>query len=175
MNWHDLAGFGFVIWNLYFAFCACTSRILMWHCVCVSWSTLCVCNFTIKGANKVGCWCQQNVCEILCHDIIRVGLARTVYIYLYQPLEATRGSAWFYVGRSVCKLAGLKAHTDHQNPNRVVFHGKTAAWVGLHPQPLHRFTPFLLQWYLFIMTPKHQTSLNLVLWLVRYSIWLCNK
>jgi len=37
---------------------------------------------------------------------------------------ALRG--WIHVGRSVCKLAGLKAHSDHQNPKKVALHGKTA-------------------------------------------------
>ena len=45
------------------------------------------------------------------------------------------------MGHSVCKLAGLQAHNDYQNPNRVVLHGKTAC-IGLHPQVLDRFTPF---------------------------------
>jgi len=48
------------------------------------------------------------------------------------------------VGRSVCKLAGLKAHSDHQNPKKVALHGKTA-FVDLHPQLVDRFTPVLLQ------------------------------
>ena len=30
------------------------------------------------------------------------------------------------MGHSVCKLAGLQAVNDYQNPNRVVLHGKTA-------------------------------------------------
>ena len=33
------------------------------------------------------------------------------------------------MGHSVCKLAGLQAHIDHQSPNRVVLHWKTA-YVG---------------------------------------------
>jgi len=41
------------------------------------------------------------------------------------------------VGHSVCKLAGLQAQNDYQNPNRVVLHGKTAC-VDLHPQVLNR-------------------------------------
>ena len=48
------------------------------------------------------------------------------------------------MGRSVCKLAGLKAHSDHQNPKKVALHGKTA-FVDLHPQLVDRFTPVLLQ------------------------------
>jgi len=48
------------------------------------------------------------------------------------------------VGRSVCKLAGVKAHNDHQDPGKVALRGKTA-YVGLHPQIVDRFTPILLQ------------------------------
>ena len=66
---------------------------------------------------------------------------------LKLALWVTRGCAWIHVGRSVCKLAGLKAHSDHQNPKKVALHGKTA-YVGLHPQLVERFTPFLLQWCL---------------------------
>ena len=45
---------------------------------------------------------------------------------------------------SLCvQLAGLKAHSDHQNPKKVALHGKTA-YVGLHPQIVNRFTSFLL-------------------------------
>jgi hypothetical protein len=60
-------------------------------------------------------------------------------------LWVTRGCAWIHVGRSVWKLAGLKAHSDHQNPKKVALQGKTA-YVGLHPHLVDRFTPFLLQW-----------------------------
>jgi len=68
------------------------------------------------------------------------------------------------VGHSVCKLAGLQAHNDYQNPNRVVLHGKTAC-VGLHPQLLGRFTPNILQWYLYVArTPYHQKPCDLVMW-----------
>jgi len=64
-------------------------------------------------------------------------------------LWVTRGCAWIYVGHFVCKLAGLQAHADHQNPDRVALHGKTA-YVSLDHRSLHRFTPSLLQWYLFL-------------------------
>ena len=38
------------------------------------------------------------------------------------------------------------------------------------------FAPFLLQWSSVIVeTSKHQTSLSLVHWLVRYSMWLLKK
>ena len=40
----------------------------------------------------------------------------------------------------------LKPCTDRYLPIKVAFCEKTAS-VGLHPQPLHHFTPFLLQWY----------------------------
>jgi len=70
---------------------------------------------------------------------------------LKMKLWILRGCAWIYVGCFVCKLAGLKAHADHQIPSRVALHGKTA-YVGLDHQPLHRFTSFLFQWYLLIKT-----------------------
>ena len=59
------------------------------------------------------------------------------------------------MGRSVCKLAGLKAYSDHQNPKKVAMHGKTA-YVGLHPQLVDRFTSFLLRCLFFedSITPK---------------------
>ena len=47
------------------------------------------------------------------------------------------------MGRSVYKLAELKAHSDHRNPKKVALLGKTA-YVGLNPQLVDRFTPFLL-------------------------------
>jgi len=64
-----------------------------------------------------------------------------------------------------CKLAGLKAHADHQNLKRVTLHG-IIAYVGLDHQKLHRFTPFLLQWYLFnTRTPYHQKLCKLEWWM----------
>ena len=63
---------------------------------------------------------------------------------LKPALWDTRGCAWIHVGRSVCKMAGLKAHSRHQNPRKVALHGKTA-YVGLHPQLSDRFTPLFLQ------------------------------
>ena len=86
-------------------------------------------------------------------------------------LWVTRGCDWIHVGRSVCKLAGLKAQSDHQNPRKVALQGKTA-FVGLLPQLVDRFTPFLLQWCLFIIrTLWHQKPCDLVMWVACYVWW----
>jgi hypothetical protein len=66
------------------------------------------------------------------------------------------------VGHSVCKLAGLQARNDYQNPNRVVLHGKTAC-VGLHPQLLDRLTPFFFC-ELTIVCYKDSTTRSHVVW-----------
>jgi hypothetical protein len=61
------------------------------------------------------------------------------------------------VGNSVCKSAGLKAHSDQQNFRTVVLHGKTAYIVGFHPQLVDRFTPFLAMMFVYYkdsITPK---------------------
>ena len=98
---------------------------------------------------------------------------------LKLELWVTRWCACIHVGCSVCKLAGLNAYADHQNPYRVALHGKTAyvgqtacwaCWAdsiwGLDHQPLHRLTPFLLQWYLFVTrTSYHQKSCDLEWWM----------
>jgi len=47
-----------------------------------------------------------------------------------------------HVGHSVCSLTESEACADHQNPIRVTFDEKTA-YVSVHHQPLHCFTPFL--------------------------------
>jgi len=65
------------------------------------------------------------------------------------------------VGHSVCKLAGLQAHNDYQNPNRVVLHWRTAC-VGLHPQLLDRLTPFFCNG-VCLLQGLHIT-INLVIW-----------
>jgi hypothetical protein len=58
----------------------------------------------------------------------------TIFALNCWHYKFTRGCAWIHVGHSVCKLAGLKAHSDYQiNPTKkVLLHGKTA-YVGLHP------------------------------------------
>jgi hypothetical protein len=45
----------------------------------------------------------------------------------YELHEDVLGFMWV----ALYKLAGLKAHSDHQNPKKVALHGKTA-YVGLH-------------------------------------------
>jgi len=74
---------------------------------------------------------------------------------LKLALWVTRGCALIHVGCSVCKFAGLKAQSDHQNPKKVALHGKTA-YVGLHPQLVDRFTPLLLQWCVCIIVVNNR-------------------
>ena len=71
----------------------------------------------------------------------------------------------------MCKLAGPKAHSDHQNPKKVALHGK-ATYVGLHPQLVDHFTPlFILQCQLHCHAIK---SLNKIT-KTRHKIHLINN
>ena len=68
-------------------------------------------------------------------------------------------------------MTGLNAHVVHLYPRWVLSRGN-GAFICIYRQPLGLFDPFLLQSLFTLRTPKHQTSLSLVRWLVRYSIWL---
>jgi len=83
-----------------------------------------------------------------------------------QEWFATRGCVCIHVTHSACNMTLGKAHTDHQNPKRVAFYGETAC-VGLHPQPLHRFTPYFCNG-IQLSQGLHATQ-NRVL---RWSQWL---
>ena len=73
-------------------------------------------------------------------------------------IMSTRGCAWIHVGHSVCKLAGLQAVNDYQNPNRVVLHGKTAC--AYIPNYLIVSLHFFLQCYLFVTRASKKNKLG---------------
>ena len=80
-------------------------------------------------------------------------------------LRVTRGCAWIHVGHFVCKLAGLQAHNDYQNPNRVT-HGITAC-VSLHPQVLNHSTLFFCNDICLLQ--EFRTTRNHVIWCREWS------
>ena len=74
---------------------------------------------------------QRSKCPNMCPSCTRVPAIHCPLPDRYHfcsklklVLQVTRECAWIHVGRSVCKLAGLKAHSDHQNPKKVALHGK---------------------------------------------------
>jgi len=78
--------------------------------------------------------------------------------------------------KSPCvRITGLKANVVHLYPRWVLSRGD-GTLICISRQPLSLSAPFFFQWSLFIIRIlKHQKSLNLVRWLVRYSLWLLKK
>ena len=106
-------------------------------------------NFRKRSQNSRGG--QQSKCPNMCPFCTRKPVIYCPFIRLVPFLLLFETGIMSYTrmcldscGSFCCKLAGLKAHSDHQNPKKVALHGKTT-YVGLHPQLVYCFTPILLQ------------------------------